>query len=218
MRLFVLLLVLYGCGGAVDTQRPVIELYGESSLTGYGLQPGESTPERLQAKMPNITVSSYAVNGTTTREMLDGADGRNMSFARQMAESKAFAVILSRGGNEAYRNIAPAVFRTDMNQAVEIAQATGKRVILVTLFLTQTQLLPAGQWGTKEFQAQLDANILVMAQVVKDVALEYHLSYVDAIQISRAMQAEGVPWLIADNAHPNAALSQRIADALVLLL
>ncbi len=196
----------------------IVELYGESSLTGYQLQPGESVPERLQALMPGSTVVSYAVNGTTTREMLDGTDGRDIPFSRQMTGSQADVVVLARGGNEAYRDISVAVFRANLSLAIYLAREADKRVVLVTGYLTQTELLPDGEWGTDEFQVELDARILVMAQVVRDLAAQYDLSCVDAVQISEKMKAAGIPWLIPDMAHPNAALSQRIAAAIAEIL
>src|SRR3972149_11892902 len=109
-------------GGAVATQKTGVDMYGESTLTGYMLQPGESAPERLQAALPSLAVANYAVNGTTTRQMLDGKDGKNPPFAQAMAKSTAEVVVLDRGGNEAYFGTAPETFRAELREAVSIAQ------------------------------------------------------------------------------------------------
>jgi acyl-CoA thioesterase-1 len=100
---------------------------GDSLTAGYGLDPGESFPEQLQAALRkegrDVTVVNAGVSGDTS------TDG--LARLEWSVPAEAEIVIVELGANDALRGIDPALTRTtlseiiaklkDRNQAVLIA-------------------------------------------------------------------------------------------------
>ncbi|MXO62199.1 arylesterase [Qipengyuania oceanensis] len=128
---FAAALVLAGCGGAQEGETgepsaqvspdevPVmgperhIVAFGDSLFAGYGLGPGESYPERLQAALRargiNAQIANAGVSGDTT-----AAGRQRIAFTLDAQEKKPDLVIVELGGNDLLRSIDPAQTRENL--------------------------------------------------------------------------------------------------------
>jgi acyl-CoA thioesterase-1 len=105
---------------------PEIVVLGDSLVAGYGLQPGEAFPERLQEALAadgiEVSVTNAGVSGDTSSAGLarldwsvpDGTDG----------------VIVELGANDALRGIPPEVTRENLDMIVTRLKERGIAVLL----------------------------------------------------------------------------------------
>lgn len=196
-----------GAGGAGETATPpapVIEVYGESTLSGYGLAPADTTPARLQAALPGVRVVNESVAGTTAGQQLAGTDGVHRPWAEQIGRSPAVLVIINRGINEAYKSVPAETFRWQLTELVVIARAAGKGVVLQTPNATRSSFV-------------LDLGVETMAGVVRDVAAAQEVPLSDGYAISQQLLASGAAALL-DGVHPAPSLAAALAQDLARLL
>lgn len=110
-----------------DEQTPIsIVILGDSLTAGFGLQPGEGFPERLQAAFDarklNVAVTNAGVSGDTSAGGLarldwsvpDGTDG----------------VVVELGANDALRGVPPEKTRQNLAGIIERLQSRGVSVML----------------------------------------------------------------------------------------
>lgn len=93
---------------------PVLAL-GDSLLTGYGLDNGQSYPDRLEAALRargiNVRIANAGVSGDTT------ADGlQRLAFALDGQQKKPELVIISLGGNDMLRGLPPEETRANLDK------------------------------------------------------------------------------------------------------
>jgi lysophospholipase L1-like esterase len=175
----------------------VIAAYGESTMTGWGLPPGQDIPAFLQRLLPQTTVVNEGVPATTARQLLTGTDGRHTQpWRRQMQESPASILVLNRGINEPYNGETPTDFKQALQELAITALHAGKTVVLQTPSPTVT--------GTA-----LDRGVEASARVVREVAHELHLPLSDAHRLVRRLLNEGA--LIPDGVHPTAGIYEAMA-------
>jgi lysophospholipase L1-like esterase len=73
------------------------------------------------------------VAGTTLADLLNGTNGVSMPWAQRVAQSTANVVSIKDGINDAYYPATtPAVFADQLTQAITVARAAGKIVVLET--------------------------------------------------------------------------------------
>ncbi|RFC65491.1 arylesterase [Fulvimarina endophytica] len=103
-----------------------IVAFGDSLSAGYGVGPGESFPEQLQAALRekgyDVSVANAGVSGDTTSGGLARLDW-------SVPES-ADLVIVELGANDALRGIDPAITRENLSAILEKLKQRGQRVIL----------------------------------------------------------------------------------------
>lgn len=87
--------------------------FGDSLLAGYGLEDGESYPDRmeqaLRARGVNAKIANAGVSGDTTAAGLQRLD-----FTLKSQPVKPELVIISLGGNDMLRSLPPAQTRSNM--------------------------------------------------------------------------------------------------------
>ncbi len=141
-------LLLSGCGSdqppaapptsAVDAPPDVpvmgrevpILAFGDSLLTGYGLENGDSYPDRLEialrARGINARIANAGVSGDTT------ADGlQRLAFALDEQPRKPELVILSLGGNDMLRGLPPEQTRANLDMILTQLDRRGIPVLLL---------------------------------------------------------------------------------------
>ena len=118
--------VMFAGHAARADSAPTIVVLGDSLVAGYGLQPGEAFPERLQEALiadgVQVSVTNAGVSGDTSSGGLarldwsvpDGTDG----------------VIVELGANDALRGIPPEVTRENLNTIVARLKERGIAVLL----------------------------------------------------------------------------------------
>lgn len=110
-------------------ERPILA-FGDSLLAGYGLEDGESYPDRLEqalrARGVNAKIANAGVSGDTTAAGLQRLD-----FTLKSQAVKPELVIISLGGNDMLRSLPPAQTRQNLEAILKRLQAEKIRVVLL---------------------------------------------------------------------------------------
>ncbi|MCE2841457.1 MAG: arylesterase [Novosphingobium sp.] len=103
---------------------------GDSLFTGYGLEPGQSYPARLEAALRarglNARITNAGVSGDTTAGGLGRLDFTLNSLAKPPA-----LVIISLGGNDMLRGLPPEATRKNLDGMLGKLKARGIPVVLL---------------------------------------------------------------------------------------
>ena len=112
--------------GSGDAATRQIVAFGDSLSAGYGLGPGESFPEQLQAALRDdgyeVTVTNAGVSGDTTSGGLARLDWS--------VPDSADLVIVELGANDALRGVDPQITRQNLDQILTRLGERGQRIIL----------------------------------------------------------------------------------------
>ncbi|MFC0205913.1 arylesterase [Novosphingobium soli] len=104
--------------------------FGDSLLAGYGLEDGESYPERLEqalrARGINARIANAGVSGDTTAAGLQRLD-----FTLGSQQPKPELAIISLGGNDMLRSLPPAQTRTNLEAILKRLRQDGIPVVLL---------------------------------------------------------------------------------------
>lgn len=108
---------------------PILAL-GDSLFAGYGLEPGQSYPARLEAALRargiNARIANAGVSGDTTAGGL-----QRLTFALDGQARAPALVIISLGGNDMLRGVAPAETRANLDAILtELSQRKIRAVLL----------------------------------------------------------------------------------------
>ena len=187
-----------GCGGGEAV--PWIEFYGDS-LTFGAIEgpPGAITrlavpPVRRAQQMLGCGAAcvDLSLPGATVRDALDGVAMMPFGpFAEHVAATPATVLVIRYGGADAIRGTPLADFERDLAAMVRLAQAAGKRVLLVGVIATTSGITDAFDLA------------------VERTADAWGTGFVDV----RAVP--GDPDETADGTHPAQAWSDRITAAIV---
>jgi acyl-CoA thioesterase-1 len=207
-------LALAACSGAADEAAPApagasaeaelpaipvmgperrILAFGDSLFAGYGLDPAQSYPARLEAalraKGVNATIANAGVSGDTTAAGL-----QRLAFTLDAQAAKPDLFILELGGNDLLRGLSPE--QTSANLGAMLAELK-KRGIPVLLM----GMRAPPNYGP-EYQAQFDALYRDLAKEhgaalipfwLEDIYREPELFQADKIHPT----AEGIERLVA---------------------
>lgn len=109
-------------------ERRILAL-GDSLFAGYGLAPGEGYPERLEAALRakgiNARMANAGVSGDTS-----AAGMQRLAFVLDAQKPPPDLVVISLGGNDMLRGLAPEQTRTNLDA---ILSELGRRKIRVLL-------------------------------------------------------------------------------------
>lgn len=168
--------------------------FGDSLLTGYGLRDGESYPARLEAALRargvNARIRNAGVSGNTT------ADGlQRMAFTLDSQPAPPELVIISLGGNDMLRGLAPQQTRDNLDA---ILTELGKRKVPVILM----GMLAPPNLGA-EYRKSFDAIYPALARKYGAALVPFFLQGVvgkaDLIQPDRVHPtAAGIEAIVAD--------------------
>ena len=111
--------------------RPVIACFGDSLTAGFGLEPGQSFPDLLQADLDrrgyHYRVANFGVSGDTSQDGL-----ARLSLA--LADKPAIA-LLELGANDGLRGQPVENTENNLAQMMEAFQKAGARVVLAGITL-----------------------------------------------------------------------------------
>jgi acyl-CoA thioesterase-1 len=135
-RYFLALLAIL-CSAALADQisavaaEPIrIVAFGDSLTAGYGLQPQEAFPAKLSAALKakgyDVSVANAGVSGDTTTAGLARLDWSVPNGTQ--------AVILEFGANDAFRGVAPATARKNLEEIVTRLKARNIEVMLAGMY------------------------------------------------------------------------------------
>lgn len=135
----------------------VILAFGDSLFAGYGLDPRDAYPEKLEsalrAKGINADVVNAGVSGDTSAAGLN-----RLEFTLSAQETPPALFILELGGNDLLRGISPEQTRENLGKMLAILQKQKVPVLLMGM-------RSPPNYGP-EYQAQFDA-------IYRDLAKEY---------------------------------------------
>ena len=195
-RLFALGIAAVGMAPAVYAAlaAPVeIVALGDSLTAGYGLAPGESFPEQLEAALlgrgHDVRVANAGVSGDTA------ADG--LARLEWSVPAEADIVIVELGANDALRGLDPAVTRAALAEIVATLKGRGQAVLL------------AGMLAPRNLD---DSYAAVFNHIYPDLAREEGVALYPFFLEGVAAEA-GLNQ--ADGMHPTAAGVARIVESIL---
>lgn len=131
--------------------------FGDSLFAGYGLDPRDSYPEKLEnalrAKGLNADVINAGVSGDTTAAGLN-----RLEFTLAAQDSAPALFILELGGNDLLRGLSPEETKANLAKMLTVLQAQKVPVLLMGMRAPPN-------YGP-EFQAEFDA-------IYRDLAKQY---------------------------------------------
>ena len=112
---------------AASAGTPEIVAFGDSLSAGYGVGPGESFPEQLEAALGKAGVEAKVVNAGVSGDTTTGGLAR-LDWS---VPASADLVIVELGANDALRGISPDVTRRNLDDILKrLTSRAGTRVIL----------------------------------------------------------------------------------------
>ena len=170
---------------------------GDSLTEGYGVQPEQSYPAQLQERLialgrEGVRVVNAGISGSTS------ASG--LSRLRWQLRAEPDIVILGLGANDALRGLDLASIRTNLDQTIELAQASGVQIILAGMKIPPNY----GLAYTREFERMYEElaekrGVALIPFLLEGVAGDPTLSLPDRI-------------------HPNANGYVRVVDNVLAVL
>ncbi|WP_062017597.1 arylesterase [Aureimonas sp. AU4] len=113
--LLLIVTLCLGLGPAAAQDRPEVVAFGDSLSAGYGVGPGESFPEQLQAALEKAGTPATVVNAGVSGDTTSGGLARLDWSVPQSAD----VVIVELGANDALRGVSPAVTRGNLDQILQ---------------------------------------------------------------------------------------------------
>ena len=118
---------------------------GDSLFAGYGVEPGQSYPARLEAALRargiNAKITNAGVSGDTTAGGLQRLD-----FVLNGMKSPPALVVVSLGGNDMLRGLPPAETQANLDKI--LAKLAERKIPVVLL-----GMLSAPNWGEEHAKA-----------------------------------------------------------------
>lgn len=111
---------------ALAGERPVVLALGDSLTAGYGLPPGKSFPDQLEAALRGEGVDAKVVNGGVSGDTSAGGLAR----LDWLMEEKPDLVILELGANDGMRGLDPAATKDNLDRIIARARENGAHVLL----------------------------------------------------------------------------------------
>ncbi len=123
-------LALAGPAGAQEV--PEVVAFGDSLSAGYGVGPGESFPEQLQAALNAAGHPAKVVNAGVSGDTTTGGLAR-LDWS---VPASADVVIVELGANDALRGVSPDVTRANLDAILEKLKARPDTAVLLTGMLS----------------------------------------------------------------------------------
>jgi acyl-CoA thioesterase-1 len=175
---------------AVAAEPRMIVGFGDSLMAGYGLDVGQSFPEKLQAALKqkghDVVIANAGVSGDTTSGGLSRLDWS--------VPDGTDIVILELGANDMLRGIAPDVTRKNLETMIKRLKERGIQVLLAGM-------LAAPNLGP-DYQASFNT---IYPDLAKEYGLAFYPFFLDGVAGEREFQLE-------DGMHPNAAGVDRMVE------
>lgn len=104
--------------------------FGDSLFAGYGLDPAESYPARLEAALRgqgvNAAITNAGISGDTTAAGL-----QRLAFTLDAQKEKPDLLILELGGNDLLRGLSPEETKANLAKMLDELKARGIPVLLM---------------------------------------------------------------------------------------
>ena len=187
----VLVFLLAACGGGSPklSKLPgdaVVLAFGDSLTYGYGANPNESYPARLEAMIGRKVVAA-GIPGETT-------SGGLARFAAVLEESKPALVLLCEGGNDFLQHLDEKAAAENLRSMIGLARAQGAQVVLIGV--PKPGLMPstAALYTDIATEMKIPYDNSTLVKILTDNELKSDLIHPNAKGYER--MAEGVAALL----------------------
>ena len=168
--------------------RLVIACFGDSITAGFGLDPGQRFPARLQWDLDQNRLSYRVVNmGVSGDTSQDGLARLPLLLAERPA-----IVVLELGGNDGLRGLPVSVTESNLAEIIQAVQKAGARVLLAGMTLPPNY----GPAYIRKFEA-----------IYRDLAARYRLVWIPFLLAGVGGNAD---LMQRDGLHPNADGARRV--------
>ena len=177
---------------AADTiqEKIVVLALGDSLTAGFGVDPEENFPSRLQLKIDNAGLAYKVVNAGVSGDTTAGGVRR----INWLMKHKPQIVILALGANDGLRGLSTDEMRSNLETMIRISQENGARVLLA---------------GMKALPNYGEDYILKFESVYPELAKKYDLVYLPFLLEGVAGVRE---FTRPDGLHPTGSGYKIIAD------
>ncbi len=165
------------------SQPNVIVFLGDSLTAGYGLEAGQSFPDKIQAKLKaeglNWNVVNAGVSGDTSKGALDRVDW--------LLKSKPNAVFVCIGANDGLRGLSPVQMKQNLMETIQKFQSKNVRVLMGGMKMPSNY----GPQRVAEFEKvytdiSSELKIPLMPFLIEGVALDPKFTLPDGIHPNEA--------------------------------
>ncbi len=189
-------LALFVAVGQAAADPVRIVAFGDSLMAGYGLSPGESFPERLEAALKarghDVVIANAGVSGDTSSAGLARLDWS--------VPDDTDLVVLGLGANDMLRGVAPDVTRTNLD------------AMLAALDRRQVDVLLVGMLAAPNLGAAYgEAFDAIYPDLAEAYGVPLYPVFLDGVTAQAAM-------LLEDGMHPNAAGIDRMVEGVLPVL
>jgi acyl-CoA thioesterase-1 len=164
--------------------------FGDSLMAGYGLTPGKSFPERLEAALRSrghdVVIANAGVSGDTTSAGLSRLDWS--------VPEGTDLVILELGANDMLRGISPAVTRENLDKMISRLKQRGIAVLLAGMVAAPNL---GGDYA--------DAFNTIFPELADRHGVPLYPFFLDGVAADRTL-------LLQDGMHPNDAGVERMVE------
>jgi acyl-CoA thioesterase-1 len=170
--------------------RKVLVVFGDSLAAGYGVDAGQSFPDRLQKMLDAEHYPWHVVNLGISGDTTEGGVSRIDSAT----SLKPGIVVLELGGNDGLRGLPPAVTRKNLETMITAFQGAGATVVLAGITLPPNY----GPDYIKNFD-----------KIYTDLAHEHHLTFLPFLLVD--IITKDLHYLQRDGIHPTAEGAEIVA-------
>lgn len=103
---------------------------GDSLFAGYGLEPGQSYPARLESALRARGINARITNAGVSGDTTGGGLGR-LDFTLNSLDKPPTLVVISLGGNDMLRGLPPEQTRKNLDEMLGKLKARGIPVVLM---------------------------------------------------------------------------------------
>ncbi|MFW2543209.1 arylesterase [Primorskyibacter sp. 2E107] len=189
------LVLAAGSASAADVD---ILALGDSLTQGYGLIEQEGFVPQLRSWLENRGYDVRVVNGGVSGDTTAGGFAR----VEWSLTPEIDAMIVTLGGNDLLRGIAPDVARANIEGILKTAEAREIEVLLIGM-------QAPGNYGA-EYKAAFDAIYPELSDAYGTVYLD---SFFAGLMENGALPQDVTPYMQSDGIHPNGEGVSRIVDA-----
>ena len=177
------LALLLALSASAQDARKILLVFGDSLSAGYGLQPGQSFPDRLQKRIDAEALPWRVVNQGISGDTTQGG----LSRVKYALNQQPSVVVLELGGNDGLRGTPLAITRKNLETLVTAFANGGARVVLAGMTLPPN-------FGS-EYIRGFEANY-------RDLATQYKLPFIPFL-LSDIVTPD-LRYLQRDGIHPTA--------------
>jgi acyl-CoA thioesterase-1 len=179
---------------AVQDNRKVLVVFGDSISAGFGLPAGQSFPDYLQKDLDmegdRWRVVNLGISGDTTEGGVSRIDSAT--------SLKPAIVLLELGGNDGLRGLPLASTRENLNQMITAFQQSGARVVLAGMTLPPNY----GADYVHQFE-----------KIYSDLAAQHKLTLIPFLMAD--IVTKDLRYIQRDGIHPTAPGSEIIAQTVL---